>query len=68
MVCFCLFKFSKILKILLFLKDWEDLHLDKNITSAGSKYTPITKKFELPSDINSFTFNKFIQIYIKVNY
>ena len=25
----------------------------------------MTKKFELPSDINSFTFNKFIQIYIK---
>jgi myosin XV len=58
---------------------WNQVHTEQNIlklvekeekellckeTSSSSSSTPL---LALPSDINSFSFNKFIQIYIKVS-
>ena len=47
--------------------DWQEVHVDKNMQILGEeKLNRIKSKIQLPSDINSFSFNKYIQIYIKV--
>lgn len=49
-------------------KDWKEVHTDRNITVGTfiDKINKLNIKYKLPNDINSFSFNKFIQIYIKV--
>lgn len=50
------------------IKDWKELHTDKNVSLSTTidKINKLNLKYKLPPDINSFSFNKFIQIYIKV--
>ena len=54
---------------------WEQVHTEQNILklldyTSNEMYCriadTISSRLQLPSDINSFSFNKFIQIYIKV--
>ena len=58
------------------LDAWEQVHTEKNISKInlhGPNSTKICQakhaanQQRLPADINSFSFNKFIQIYIKVS-
>ena len=52
---------------------WEQVHTEKNILKLVENNDEhrvcriLDNNLQLPADINSFSFNKFIQIYIKVN-
>ena len=55
------------------LDSWSEIHNDKNILklNASESAKKVSRTHpdpnqQLPLDINSFSFNKFIQIYIKV--